>query len=154
MNRRMERKGVEARDQEGPRIVPMCVACSQARDEQQDMVTIYNGCHVLMINTEQEKRWAWLCLLSACCRTGQPWLGTAVHIPHLGGSVATGKPRTLLLALLRARLLLWSPFMGQGEGSRSPQGSCWKSLGWRDGEGIRGPLHPKARVVCQLLAKT
>lgn len=73
MNRRMERKGVEARDQEGPRIVPMCVACSQARDEQ-DMVTIYNGCHVLTINTEQEKRWAWLCLLSACCSTGQPWL--------------------------------------------------------------------------------
>lgn len=109
MNRRMERKGVEARDQEGPRIVPMCVACSQARDEQQDMVTIYNGCHVLTINTEQEKRWAWLCLLSVCCRTGQPWLGTAVHIPHLEGSVATGKPRTLLLAPLRARLLLWSP---------------------------------------------
>lgn len=32
MNRRMERKGVEAREQEETRIVPMCVACLQARN--------------------------------------------------------------------------------------------------------------------------
>lgn len=32
MNRRMERKGVEAREQEEIRIVPMCVACLQARN--------------------------------------------------------------------------------------------------------------------------
>lgn len=78
MNRKMERKGVEARDQEGTRIVTMCVACSQARDEQQNMVTIYNRCHVLMINANQEKHWARLCLLSAwlskCCRSTGPAL--------------------------------------------------------------------------------
>lgn len=60
MNRRVERKGVEARDQEGTRTVTMCVACLQARDEQQNMVTIYNRCHVLMINTNQEKYWVCL----------------------------------------------------------------------------------------------
>lgn len=32
MNRRMERKGVEAREQEETRIVPMRVACLQACD--------------------------------------------------------------------------------------------------------------------------
>lgn len=60
MNRRMERKGVEARDQEGTRTVTMCVACLQARDEQQNMVTIYNRCHMLMINTNPEKYWVCL----------------------------------------------------------------------------------------------
>jgi len=56
----MERKGVEARDQEGTRTVTTCVARLQARDEQQNMVTIYNRCHVFMISTDQEKHWVCL----------------------------------------------------------------------------------------------
>lgn len=76
MNRRMERKGVEARDQEGTRAVTVCVACLQARDQQQNMVTIYNRCHVLMINTDQEEYWVCLLLLlpqiSKCHRNMGP----------------------------------------------------------------------------------
>lgn len=60
MNTKMERKGVEARDQEGTKAVTMCVACMQARDEQQNMAMIYNRCHVLMINADQEKYWVCL----------------------------------------------------------------------------------------------
>lgn len=38
MNRRMERKGVEARDQEETRTAAVCVAHLQARNEQQNTV--------------------------------------------------------------------------------------------------------------------
>lgn len=78
MNTKMERKGVEARDQEGTKAVTMCVACVQARDERQNMAMIYNRCHMLMINTNQEKYW--VCLehlptqISDCCRTTGPGL--------------------------------------------------------------------------------
>lgn len=78
MNTKMERKGVEARDQEGTKAVTMCVACVQARDERQNMAMIYNRCHMLMINANQEKYW--VCLehlptqISDCCRTTGPGL--------------------------------------------------------------------------------
>lgn len=55
MNTKMERKGVEARDQEGTRAVAMCVACVQARNEQENMAMVNNKCHMLMINADQDK---------------------------------------------------------------------------------------------------
>lgn len=85
MNTKMERKGVEARDQEGTKAVTMCVACMQARDEQQNMAMIYNRCHVLMINTDQEKYWVCLehlptQILDSCTTMGPGFFSKAAQL--------------------------------------------------------------------------
>lgn len=123
----------------------MCVACVQARDEQQNMAMIYNRCHVLTINAHQEKYW--VCLehlptqISNSCTTMGPGLfqqgsTTPSTFTELWQWASFGK-RCTLLALLQNQVLLcscaWSASTEAKRRQQISSGELCKTCGWRPG---------------------